>query len=263
MTSGRSEVWIIGAPNLAPRGFTWDTRTLEQRLNGASALIIEPQAKGGLQMIGDMFGGLTGLHSPQPMESTLPPPLRARFVAIRTSIGQGPGKYAGWKPTAAGVMLTQDFLKAQNLAAGEAAQTVRRLARKAGVHEQPSGTYQGVPVIAAAEQLSPAGQQICLSASLHQMELGANHSRALAYDWARGVIHPNPTDPQDQACLNAMPTLKSLNDRLVGEEAQAVADALRRPGKTIAVFDLGATTMPGGVLDRLRARGLSVSAPVQ
>ena len=47
-----------------------------------------------------------------------------------------------------------------------------------------------------------------------------------------------------------------MNDRLIGEEAQAVADALKRRGHTVAVFDLGATTMPGGVLDRLRARGL-------
>jgi hypothetical protein len=261
VTAGSSEVWIIGTPNQAPKGFTWDTHPLEQRLKGANALIIEPQAKGGLRMVGDLFGAMGGLHSGQPLESTLPPPLRERFQAARTAIGQGPGKYAGWKPTAAGVFLTQDFLKAQNLAAGEAMQTVRRLARGAGVNEAPSGSYEGFPLITAAEHLSPSGQETCLSASLHAIELGAGRVRAAAQDWARGVIHPNPTDPADQACFNVMPELKTLNDRLIGEEAQAVADALRRPGHSVAVFDLGATTMPGGVLDRLRARGLNVSAP--
>jgi uncharacterized protein YbaP (TraB family) len=262
VTSGHSEVWIIGAPHEAPKGFAWDTRTVEQRLKGASALIIEPQAKGSLQMFGDMFGAYRSLHSDTPLEQTLPPALRLRFQAARTAVGLGPGKYAGWKPTAAGVLLTNDFLKAQNLETGSAAQTVRGLARRAGVHEVAAGSYEGIPVITAAEQLSMAGQQICLSASLHAIELGAGRVRSAAQDWARGVVRPNATDPADQACLNAMPTLKSLNDRLVGEEAQAVVDALKHQGKTIAVFDLGATTMPGGVLDRLRARGLSVSAPV-
>ncbi len=261
VTSGHSEVWIIGAPHEAPKGFSWDTRSVEQRLQGASALIIEPQAKGSLQMFGDMFGAYRALHSDTPLEQTLPPPLRQRFAAARTAIGQGPAKYAGWKPTAAGVLLTNDFLRAQSLETGAAAQTIRGLARRAGVREVAAGSYEGVPVITAAEQLSMSGQELCLSASLHAIELGAGKVRQAAQDWARGIVRPNPTDPADQACLNAMPQLKTLNDHLIGEEAQAVADALRRPGKTIAVFDLGATTMPGGVLDRLRARGLNVSAP--
>jgi uncharacterized protein YbaP (TraB family) len=261
VTSGHAEVWIIGAPHEAPKGFAWDTRAVEQRLQGASALIIEPQAKGSLQMFGDMFGAYRALHSDTPLEQSLPPPLRQRFQAARTAIGQGPGKYAGWKPTAAGVLLTNDFLRAQSLETGAAAQTIRNLARRAGVREVAAGSYEGIPVITAAEQLNMTGQELCLSASLHAIEQGAAKVRQAAQDWARGIVRPNPTDPADQACLNAMPQLKSLNDRLVGEEAEAVADALKHGGKTVAVFDLGATTMPGGVLDRLRARGLTVSAP--
>jgi uncharacterized protein YbaP (TraB family) len=261
ITNGHSEVWIIGTPNLAPKGFGWDSHVVEQRLKGANALIIEPQAKGSLQMFGDLFGAARGLHSDQPLENTLPPSLRLRFQAVRTSIGQGPAKYAGWKATAAGVLLTQDYMKARNLATGETMKAVRQMARGAGVHEQPSGSYEGIPIITAAEQLSPAGQQTCLAASLHDIETSANRLR-MAQDWAHGVIRPNPTDPADQACFNAMPQLKMLNDRLIGSEAQAVADALKRPGHAVAVFDLGATVMPGGVLDRLRARGLTVSAPM-
>jgi uncharacterized protein YbaP (TraB family) len=261
VTSGRSEVWIIGAPNLAPKDFSWDSHVVEERLKGANALIIEPQPKGSLQMFGDLFGAARGLHSDAPMETTLPPPLRQHFQAVRASIGQGPGKYAGWKPTAAGVLLTQDYLKAKNLAAGETIKVVRQMARRGGVREEASGSYEGIPVITAAEQLNAAGQQSCLAASLHDIEQSSDRVR-MAEDWARGVIRPNPTDPADQACFNAMPTLENLNNKLIGEEAEAVADALKRPGRSIAVFDLGATVMPGGVLDRLRARGLNVSPPM-
>jgi hypothetical protein len=115
-------------------------------------------------------------------------------------------------------------------------------------------------VITAAEQLNTAGQQTCLAASLHDIEQAPARVR-MAEDWARGVIHPNPTDPADQACFNVMPQLKNLNEHLVNAEADAVVDALKRPGRSVAVFDLGATVMPGGVLDRIRAHGVNVPAP--
>ncbi|HEY3888688.1 MAG TPA: TraB/GumN family protein [Caulobacteraceae bacterium] len=262
ITSGRSEVWLIGAPNLTPKSFAWDSHVVEQRLKGADALIIEPQAKGNLiGLAGDLFGAARGMRADAPLENSLPPPLRQHFQAVRASIGQGPGKYAGWKPTAAGVILTNDVLKAQSLETGATIKAVRRMARGAGVRELPSGSYEGAPIIAAAEQLNGAGQQTCLAASLHDIDQTPARLH-MAQDWARGVVHPNPTDPADQACFNAMPALKNLNDRLIGSEAQAVVDALKRPGRSVAVFDLGATVMPGGVLDRIRAHGVTVSAPV-
>jgi len=261
-TSGRSEVWLIGAPNLTSKDFNWDSHVVEQRLKGANALIIEPQAKGNLiGLAGDLFGAAHGLRSDTPLENGLPPPLRQHFQQIRNSIGQGPGKYAGWKPSAAGVILTNDYLKAQNLQTGQTIKDVRRMARGAGVRELASGSYEGVPIIAAAEQLNTAGQQTCLAASLHDIDQTQARLR-MAQDWSRGVVHPNPTDPADQACFNAMPSLKNLNDHLIGSEAEAVVEALKRPGRSVAVFDLGATMMPGGILDRIRAHGVAVSAPV-
>jgi uncharacterized protein YbaP (TraB family) len=262
ITSGRSEVWLIGAPNLTSKSFAWDSRVVEQRLKGANVLIIEPQARGNLiGLAGDLFGAAHGMRSDTPLENSLPPPLRQHFQAVRADIGQGPGKYAGWKPSAAGVILTNDYLKAQNLVTGATIKAVRRMAHGAGVHEQASGSYEGAPIIAAAEQLNNAGQQTCLAASLHDIDQAPARLR-MAQDWARGVVHPNPTDPADLACFSAMPQLKNLNDRLIGSEAQAVVDALKRPGRSVAVFDLGATVMPGGVLDRIRAHGVTVSAPV-
>ncbi len=261
-TSGRSEVWLIGAPNLAPKNFAWDSRTVDQRLKGASVLIIEPQAKGNLiSLAGDLFGAAHAMRSDTPLEPSLPPPLRQHFQTVRTSISQGPGKYNGWKPSAAGVLLTNDVLKAQSLETGGTIKVVRHMAKGAGVQELPAGSYDGAPIIAAAEQLNSVGQQTCLAASLHDIDTIPTRLH-MAQDWARGVLHPNPTDPADQACFNAMPQLKNLNDRLIGSEAEAIVDALKRPGRSVAVFDLGATVMPGGVLDRIRAHGVTVSAPV-
>ena len=257
LTAGRSDVWIIGAPNLAPKNFAWDSHALQQRLKGANALIIEPQAKGNLiGLAGDLFGAARGLRSDTPLEPSLAPPLRQHFQAIRTAIGQGPGKYAGWK--AVGRRRAPDQRLSQGPWTGDRSdgQGGAQMARAAGVHEHASGSYEGIPIISAAEQLNNAGQQTCLAASLHDIDQIPAKVR-LAQDWARGTIKPNPTDPADQACFNAMPQLKSLNDRLVDSEAEAVLEALKRPGHTVAVFDLGATVMPGGVLDHLRAHGVA------
>ena len=59
-----------------------------------------------------------------------------------------------------------------------------------------------------------------------------------------------------------MPGVKALNERNLGAEAGAVANALNQPGRSLAVFDLQRMTMQGGILERLRACGLSVAGPL-
>ena len=58
-----------------------------------------------------------------------------------------------------------------------------------------------------------------------------------------------------------MPAIKALTEQNIAAEATALASALKAPGHAVAVLDMQQLTMPGGVLDRLRSRGLTVSAP--
>jgi hypothetical protein len=59
-----------------------------------------------------------------------------------------------------------------------------------------------------------------------------------------------------------MPGFKALNERNLAAEATALASALKAPGRSVAVLDLEPLAAPGGVLDRLRSRGLAVSGPL-
>lgn len=258
VSDGRSEVWVLGAPTLAPAGMAWDTAAVERRLSGASALIIAAQPRG--QVLA--FAGLIkSAFSPTPMESGLDPALRRRFEAISAAVGQSPGHYAAWKPAMAGVMLEGDYYKAVGVKSGEIEATVRRIARDDGVRETPAAYYDASALAGAAEALSPAGQQLCLGAALHNLEANGPRIRQIAADWSRGRPAAPPPDGSDLACIAAMPQLKALNDRNLTAESAAIAQALGKPGRTVAVFDLQRLTMPNGVLDRLRARGLSVSGP--
>jgi hypothetical protein len=262
VSRGASEVWILGVPTVAPRGMTWDQRVAEQRLRGAGSLIISPRPRGGLAAFGGLLAAAGSLRSAEPMEGALPAPLRRRFVAVRSAIGKDAGHYAGWKPAVAGTFLQADFLKAHDLEAGATEASVRKIGRRAGVREAPAGAYDTAPMIAAAGELGASGQADCLSSELHGLEPGPQPLRGVAQSWARGEISPvAPISPIDQACLSAFPEMKSLADRNLAADSGAVVAALGRSGHAVAVFDLRSLTMTGGILERLRARGLAVSGP--
>jgi uncharacterized protein YbaP (TraB family) len=258
VSDGHAEVWVLGAPRVTPNGMAWDTSGVERRLVGASQLILQAQPRDGLKAMAVM---ISGAGSPAPMQNGLSPGLRRRFEAVSGAIGKDAKHYDAWKPVVAGVMLAGDVYKSADLRSGAVEKTVRKLARKAGVPEAPAGSFDAADMARAAERLPPAGQQICLGATLQGLEVGPARLKASALDWARGQVGPVGPTAADLACLSAMPTVKALTEQNIAAEATALASALKAPGHAVAVLDLQQLTMPGGVLDRLRSRGLTVSPP--
>jgi uncharacterized protein YbaP (TraB family) len=262
VTDGRSEVWIIGVPQVTPKTLAWDTQSLDRRLTGASELIIAPQPRGGLKALVGLASNAGALRSKTPMEASLPPQLRRRFQAARESIGKDARAYADWKPAVAGTLLSGDFFRASNLEGGQIEAAARKLARRKGVREAPAGAYDASPTVNAAATLSEAGQEACLSATLRGVERGAASFRNEAEGWTRGLVRPAAAiDPYDQTCLAYIPVMKALSDSNLALDSNAVAAALRVSGHNVALFDTQSLTVSGGVLDRLRARGLSVTGP--
>lgn len=259
ISDGRSEVWVLGAPTLAPKNMAWDESSLQRRLAGASRLIIAAQPRG--QVLASV-GLVKSAFSPVPMEAGLNPALRHRFEVASAAIGQSPSHYAAWKPAAAGVMLEGDYYKAADIASGEIEAEVRRVARDDGLREVPATYYDYAIVASAASTLSAAGQEVCLGAALHNLETNGPRIKQIAADWSRGHPDAPAPDASDLACIAAMPQMKAMNDRNLAAESGAIAQALGQPGRTVAVFDLQRLTMPNGVLDHLRARGLQVSGPM-
>lgn len=259
VSNGHSEVWVLGVPSIAPKDLAWDTASVEKRLSGARQLIVGVQSRNGLQATAAL---MTSALSTAPMEDGLSPQLRRRFEAASAVVGKDPKHYQHWKPGVAGVMLAGDYYKIENLKPGVLESTVRKMARADGLTETPAATYNASDMAAGVEKLSPQGQQICLGATLMNVENGAAaRLRANAIAWAKGEPQQPPPTPADLECVAAMPGVKALNDRNLAAEAGAVANALNAPGRTIAVFDLQRMTMQGGILERLRARGLSVAGP--
>ncbi len=264
VSDGHGEIWIIGAPRVTPRNFTWDTSGLERRLAGAGALIVGPQPKGKVAEAGLLLINIVDLRSQGPMEDSLSPPVRRQFVAAREVIGQDARHYAGWKPAVAGYWLSQDFFKAYDLESGQVERKVRKLARDKGLTEVSSGVVDPAEMIKQFKTLGPKGQEACLAASVHDIAIGADRLKAMADGWARGDVTTPPIDAVDRACLSAAPAFGAAFDRAAAQDSAAIAQALSRGSShAVAEFDLPTLTMQGGVLDRLRARGLQVTGPVE
>lgn len=257
VSDGRSEVWILGAPRIVPRDLAWDTKTTERRLSQVNMVIVGPRQVGMLKAATAIFSSL----STQPLETTLPPALRQRFVAVRQSLGKPPERYANWKPAAATKLLLDDFFQVDGLQQGGIESSVVKLAHSHGVRDVPAGAFDPEAVIDQAKALGPAGQLTCLDASVHDIERGAGVVRAVADGWARGEVDDLPIDRIDRACVETIPAIDAQAQRTLVQEAAAVAQALTAPGHAIAVFELHNMTQPGGVVDRLRARGLQVTGP--
>jgi hypothetical protein len=259
ISDGHAEVWVLGAPQVTPKAVFWDTSVVERRLTGASRLIVAAQPKGGIAAMAGLLGSGA---SPTPMEASLAPPLRKRFDAVATSIGKNPKAYDRWKPAIAGVMLAGDVYKSADLKQGEVEALVRKMAKKAGVAEAPAGSFDVGVMASAAAGLAPAGQQTCLAGTLHGLEIGTARMKADAADWAHGAPHITPPDPAGLACLAVMPGLKAQAERGITQEVAALSGALKAPGRSVAVLDLQRLMMSGGVFEKLRAEGLTVSGPL-
>ncbi|MCW5758356.1 MAG: TraB/GumN family protein, partial [Phenylobacterium sp.] len=103
-------VYVLGVPSLAPKRMQWDRSIFERRLQGANVVVlpfVNVRAKV-TGSIGTAFN-LMRLKSGGPYEDRLDAGTRARFVAVRTRLGQDARHYGTNNPLAAGVQLAIDY----------------------------------------------------------------------------------------------------------------------------------------------------------
>lgn len=261
-SSANSTVYILGVPESAPKGLKWDQTLLKRRLDGANELVGPPRVTVGL---GDLFALMSArrrfrVHGR--MEDTLPPDLKARFLAVRASLNPDPRAYSGWTPLVASLLMVSDFRKRAHLEPFEPAASVERLARSRGLRIAPSGTYRFVPLVRAAETGLDASGPACMADALDEIEAGPERIETAAQGWARGDVAVALTAQRGyEKCLSSLPNGADLPTRAMADAADAIAQALATPGHAVAVVNLRALLAPGGVLERLKARGFRIARP--
>ncbi len=257
-------VWILAMPEgRLPPGVTWDRSVLDRRLKGANRLLqgdrVSLTAK-----LGDapaLLKARKRVRTKTPLEETLPPELRARFVAARTRLGKPAGRYDDWQPLVAGLMLLDDSRDGKGWS--EPHDLVRAAARKAKVPVWNGPKYPLMPLVAGLKGgLDPRAQIDCLAGALDDVEAGVGAWRRAGQAWARGDTPVALQAPRaSNACLLAINGGPQMWRNMVRDDTAEIVAELGRPGHAVAIVGLRPLLAEDGVIEQLRAKGLKVVGP--
>ena len=266
VVQGGSQVFILGAATPLPHLQAWDTRRLENALDGADALYLQPRPTlSPLELMKlALSRGALELPRGQTLETALPPAEKARFLRLVATIHARPQTYDRWKPAIAGLFLLSDWRKAAGLSEGKPGTTVMHLAEDAHVPVRYVGDFRLDPYVATVAKLSMADNIACFDAAMNDVDQESSHVRAMAAAWAKADLKTVGATYKASlltGCLQRIPSVQALLDRGTDEGVQTIEAALVTPGKSVAVIDLNFLLRPNGVLDRLKAKGATVTEP--
>lgn len=255
-------VYVLGVPSLAPKRMEWDRAIFERRLEGANVVIlpfVNVRAKVG-GSLGTAFN-LMRLRSGGPFEARLDPAARARFVAVRTRLGQDAKHYNTSNPLAAGVQLAIDYRDRSQLTNMDPAKLVRLLAQRKGVRVVEK-SYDLGPQLGGIIRTPASTGRLCFDEVLAQAEAGPGVTLAAARAWGAGDVEGALQNERTyERCLAAVAGGRTYDERTKTDEAAAIAGALKTPGHAIALVPLRPLLAQNGVLERLRAQGFTVKTP--
>ncbi|HUO94426.1 MAG TPA: TraB/GumN family protein [Rhizomicrobium sp.] len=267
VSRGDAEVWILGTVGPMPKGLAWDHTQLEQILDGAKSVLLQPRAQIGFFEASWFL--LTQRHTLElpndaHLEDVLDPALKARFVAARTSLHRDADHYEDYLPAVAGFMLFGDFLSDAKLSMSEPQDTIKDLADHKDVPTHPIADYEAMPVVKEIGKMSDAASRRCLSAALDDIAAEEAHQALTAQAWAAGDLagmRRNYSEATIFDCLQQAPSFAQLWAQSVADATKVVDAALAQGGKTLMVASLGALLRKDGILDRLRAEGATIDVP--
>lgn len=262
VSDGDTTVYILGVPGAVPKGMTWDTSVLERRLDGAFAVITPPVARAGLTDLPALLSMRSKLKAERPLEQVAPD-LAPRMARAWAATGQKGDGWKDWKPLGAGLLLAGNSQKANRLTGDEPDKTIQKLARKHKVKSRPAAVYKAMPMIKTlVKQHSEEAGLICLEGVLDEVEAGPEPVRRAARAWANGEVRAAVHAPREgQRCVMALPGMAEEFRRMSAAQVEAVSQAMKTPGKAVAVFSLRGLVAEDGVLQKLRERGFKVTTP--
>lgn len=265
---GGAKLYVVGSAPPLPHQLKWDSPRLNRAMDQASLVLVPPEASvGPLQITKFFLTGGGGVRQPfgKKLENRLPPDLKARFISARERAGRTEIPYKDWKPAVAGFILLSDFRQAAGLSEAKPVSTIERMAKAKGVKVKAMSQYRLGPILASAGKLSDDANLACLRDALTELEYDGAHPTDIGTDWANGdltSVRARYAASAAQRCVLRTPGGPALLSEQIGQSADALTEALNRPGVTVAVVDLAFLLPANGVLDRLKASGATVTSPM-
>ena len=267
VSDGDTTVYVMGMPAFMPNKLDFDDSVLRRRLDGANVLIIGQQPEVRILSLLSLIPGKgRQFKMDRPMREALPPDLRARLETQLKARGKPLSEHDDIKPALAGFIMANDRGGGVSITIGKLTDRIQDLAKDKTVAVQPRvkklGDYDLIGMVKSLAEAPQPLQELCLDAGLKEAENGLASVRETAEQWAEGQVRQVVSAERGyQRCLASTPWIarqfKDGQDDAVG----AITSALKKPGKAVAVIELRSLLTEGGVLDRLRAKGFTVTAP--
>jgi uncharacterized protein YbaP (TraB family) len=264
VSNGTSTVYVLGSPSLAPKRMAWDRGLFERHLAGANQVILP------YQDLHVTFTGSIGaafnymrLKGGGPFEATLDQPTAARFVTVRTRLGQPAKRYDTRNALAAGILLATDYRDRNSLTTNDPTKLIKLLAQRAKVPVVQKA-YSVAPLMGDMLRTPPAAARACFNDVLAQAEAGPGVTFEATKAWAAGDVRGALGNERTfERCMAVVPGAAAFDARTKADQVAAIEQALKTPGHAIAVVPLRPLLSQGGVLDQLRAKGFTVTTPGQ
>jgi hypothetical protein len=300
VTDRDSTLYVLADPGDLPPGVTFDQRLMERHVAAAHTIVVAPRVTVGLGIVLVAPKGLRlvnqlNVSTKTALEPSLPPNVRARFAAARTAIGRPETRYGALSPGLAGIALAGDvemFRQSKNpppKGAKSVEATVLALARPKRIRVIPSASYGSGVFGELLNDLQKPGMA-CLVSSLDAIEapyrpVSPARQREVIEAWAEGDVRPLLDSARSStgtsaaalslmlgqktvnlrmstpACIDAMPLTVRMKTQYITDQVATLERVLGKPGQAVVVLDAGMLLMTDGILDQLRRKGFTVTAP--
>lgn len=266
-----STVYVLAIPALSPKNLAFDTSVVERRLDGANRLIMAPEPDVSVvRIVALAMGGRRYFLTDKPMRETLPPELRARLEKRLAENGEKLDSMDDIKPAFAGFLVANMKKGGGSITiqGGGVADKIEEIARKGGLKKRPRiqklDGYDVIDALKAVGSLPKPMQEFCLDAGLREAEAGGSRAAETAQRWAAGdVVNLAASDRGYQACLSATPGVASEIRKTIDRSTKAIEQALKTPGKSVALVNFRPLLSEEGVLVKLKAKGYTVTTPAE
>ncbi len=266
VTRGDSDVIIMGFVRPLPHILNWQKARMVHALDGAHALLVPPEPQlGFLDTVGYLFAaGRFQIPRGKTLQQVLPPDDYRTYLNNVATLRGDPQHYARWKPAIAGVAMIGDLRKAAGLSSEKPVSTVRRLAGQMHIPVRTLGRLKAAPLVKVVLDLNDAQSLNCFRREMEQLTFEASEAATVAQAWSQGdvaTLRRMRGKSVVAECLEDLPSIQAMTERGTADAVTAMDDALSRPGKTVALVDMRYLDRANGLLDRLKARGATISIP--
>lgn len=284
VSRGGHVLWVLGTVAALPKGMKWKTGGIEKVLAETQVMLSYPGATpdanigffSAMALLPTLIG-IEKLPDGATLQQVLPASLYARWIVQRQKYLGDSLRLERLRPfIAADKLADAAYEKAGLTDDGEMTSIVRKLAKKHGVKKVDAELHLFVKdpkgLIKSFKKTS-VDESACFSYQLDELEYSLAETARQANAWATGdidalrtSIEKKPRDP----CWEGISSLSFVKDlgvedfeaRIDEAWLKAAEKSLSENQRSFVLLGMRDVLLPGGLLDKLKARGYALRGPV-